>query len=92
MLMLVNVAMSAILGVAIGGQSLLPMNNLAQFFSSLCLVCLIVLQAANMGAITNAIDARKYGYAGWAVAIFLLADTVFGLAPVSWRAESLGSE
>jgi hypothetical protein len=75
--MLVNVAMSAILGVAIGGQAILMMETLGQLFSSLCLVCLIVLQAANMGAITNAISARSYVYVALAVAIFVIADIVF---------------
>ena len=35
MLMLVNVAMSAILGVAIGGQAILMMETLGQLFSTL---------------------------------------------------------
>jgi len=83
MLMLVNVAMSAILGVAVGARSLLPMTSLTQFFSSLWVICLIVLQAANMGAITNAITARKYGYVGLAVAIFLGADLIFFVAYAS---------
>jgi hypothetical protein len=77
MLALVNVVMSAILGVAIGGPSVLQIETLSQLPTTVCLVCLLILQAANIGAITDAIESGRHDFVAFAAFLFLIANLFF---------------